>query len=58
MAVHGEGADGFAGIFRDMAGAAANADFSDDGKDDVFRGDALGALAVDDDVKCFRAALY
>ena len=50
-AVHGEFADGLAAVFGDVAGAAADADFSDDGENDVFGGDAVGALAVDHDVQ-------
>ncbi len=33
-----------------MSGAAADADFADDGENDVFGGDAVGALSVDNDV--------
>src|SRR5262249_23130665 len=57
-AVHREGADGFARVFGNMAGAPANADFADDGEDDVLSGDAFGTLAVDHDVKRFGAALH
>ena len=36
-------ANGLAGIFDDMAGAAGGADLADDGEDDVLGGDALGS---------------
>ena len=47
--VHGERADGFAGIFEDVAGAAGDADLADEREDDVLRRDAFGALAVEAD---------
>src|SRR6266404_327006 len=56
-AVHGEAADGFAAIFGDVSGAAADADFADDGEDDVLGGDAGGALAIHDDVQRFGTRL-
>ena len=34
-------ANGFAGVFDHVAGAAADADFADDGENDVFGGDAV-----------------
>ncbi len=44
---HVERADGLAGIFDDVAGAAGGADFADDGEDDVLRGAAGGKRAID-----------
>jgi hypothetical protein len=46
-AFHRQRADGFAGIFDDVAGAAGGADLADDGKDDVLGGDAGRQLPVD-----------
>ncbi len=46
-AFHRQRADGFAGEFDDMAGAAGRADLADDGEDDVLGGDAGRQLAVD-----------
>jgi len=43
-AIHGKGANGFAAVFGDVAVAACNAGFSDDGKNEVLCGDALGRL--------------
>ena len=57
-AVHREGTNGFAAVFSDMAGAAADADFADDGEDEVLGGDAAGALAVDEDVQRLRSGLH
>ena len=57
-AVHGKGTNRFAAIFRDVAGAAADPDFADDGEDDVFRGHAFGALAIYHDVHRLGATLY
>src|SRR5579884_1104492 len=56
-AVHGKFADGLAAVFRHVAGAAANSDLADDGEDDVFRGDALRPLAVNEDVQRLRLRL-
>ena len=44
-AFHRERADGVAGIFDDVAGAAGGADLADDGEDDVLGGDAGRAAA-------------
>ena len=57
-AVHGESADGFAAVFGNLRVAAADAHFTDDGEDDVFRGDALGTLAVDEDVERLGFGLH
>ena len=57
-AVHGKGMDGFAVVFNDVAGAAADADFADDGEDEVFGGDAARAFAVDKNVHGFGFALH
>jgi len=57
-AIHGEGADGFATVFGDLGVAAADTDFTDDGEDDVFRSDTLGAFAVNQDVKRFGLGLH
>ena len=46
---HRQSADGFAGIFHDVAGAACGADFADDGQNDIFRGHAGRQFAVDRD---------
>jgi hypothetical protein len=46
-AFHGEGADGGAGVFDDVAGGAVRADAADDVEDDVLGGDAEGKAAVD-----------
>src|SRR5260221_3196265 len=56
--VHRKGTDGFAAVLRNVACAATDADFSDDGQDNVFRGDAFGPLAVHDDVQRLGAALH
>src|SRR6266478_1668042 len=55
--VHRKGANGFAAILRDVAVAAADADLSDDGENQVLRGDALGALAVNENVQRLGARL-
>jgi hypothetical protein len=39
-----ERADGLAGVFEHVPGAAADADLGDDRQDDVFGGDAFGSL--------------
>ncbi len=57
-AVHGEGADGFTAVFGDLRVAATDTDFTNDSEDDVLRGDALGTLAVDEDVKRFGFGLH
>src|SRR5437016_4149660 len=49
-AFHGKFANGLAAIFRNVSGAAADADFSDDGENDVFRGDAFRTFAVNENV--------
>jgi len=41
-----------------VACAAADANLSDNGENDVFRRDALGPLAVNEDVQCLRLALH
>ena len=46
-----------AGIFKNVAVAAGDADFSDDGEDDVLRGDAAVQFALDFDARGFRAEL-
>src|SRR5579872_2444954 len=56
-AFHRQGADGAAGVFDDVAGAAGRADLADDGEDEVFRRDAQGQIAVDLDQHVLRAAL-
>ena len=50
-AFHGEGADGGAGVFDDVAGGAVGADAADDVEDDVLGGDAEGEFAVDGDAE-------
>ena len=57
-AVHGKRADGFAAVFGDLRVAAADAHLTDDGQDDVFRGDALGTLAVHEDVQRLGFGLH
>src|SRR6267143_1810032 len=57
-AVHRKRANRFATILRDVARTAANPDLSDDGKNDVLGGDALGTFAVHENVESFRARLY
>ena len=44
---HGEIANGLAGIFENIAGAAGDADFSDDGENDVLAENAEGQAAID-----------
>src|SRR5256884_2235599 len=56
--VHRKGANGFAAVFRDVTVAAADTDFSDDGKNQVLGGDALGALSVYKNVQRLRARLH
>ncbi|KAI3480557.1 hypothetical protein L1887_57276 [Cichorium endivia] len=55
--LHGEGADGGAGVLDDVAGTAGGADDADDVEDDVFGGDAFGKLAVDLDEHVLGALL-
>src|SRR5882762_7688943 len=55
--VHRKRANGFAAVFGDMAVAARNAGFSDNGQNQVFRGDALGPLAVHQNVHRLGARL-
>src|SRR6266404_3882919 len=50
-AVHRKGANGFAAVFRDVAVAAADTDFSDDGENQVLRGDTFGTLAMHENVQ-------
>ena len=52
-----QGGNGFAGIFERIAGAAAKADFGDDGERHVFRGHARLQLAIDGDAHAFGLAL-
>src|SRR5204863_4554369 len=49
-AFHGKFADGLAAIFRNVACAAADADFPDDGENDVLRGDAFGTFSMNENV--------
>src|SRR5438876_7762034 len=56
--VHRKGANGFAAVFRDVTVAAADTDFSDDGKNQVLGGDAFGALSVYKNVQRLRARLH
>src|SRR4029077_6552571 len=56
-AFHGKFGNGCSAIFRNVAGAAADADFSDDGENDVLRGNALRAFAVHKDVQRLRFRL-
>ena len=56
-AFHGKFADGLTAVFRDVACAAADSDFSDDGENDVFRGDAFRPLSMNENVKRFRFRL-
>ncbi len=49
-AFHGKFANGLAAIFCDVSGAAADADFSDDGENDVLRGDAFRTFAMHENV--------
>ena len=46
-AIHGERANGFAGVFDHVAVAAGNPDFPDDGQNDVLGGHARRAAALD-----------
>src|SRR5207302_9766809 len=55
--VHRKGTDGFAAVFGDVTVATANADLSDDGENQVFCGDASGALSVEENVQRLRARL-
>ena len=54
---HVEGADGRTGVFENCAGAAADADFGDEGENDVLGGDAVAEHTVDLDFKGFGWAL-
>src|SRR5467141_4012586 len=56
-AIHGKRANGFAAVFGDVAVAARNAGFSDDGENEVLGSDTPGALAMDENVKRLRARL-
>src|SRR6266481_1271541 len=56
--VHRKGANGFAAVFRDVAVAAGDARFSDDGKNQVLCRDALGPLAMHENVQRLRARLH
>src|SRR6266705_5271038 len=55
--VHGKGANGFSAVFGNVAVAAGDASFSDNGENEVLGGDAPGSLAVDENVECFGARL-
>jgi len=57
-AVHRKGADRFTAIFRDVAGTAADANFSDNGENEVFGGDALGTLAVNENMERLAPRLH
>ena len=56
-AFHRQIANGFTGIFDDMAGAAGGADLADDGEDQVLRGAALRQRAIDSDAHVLKRAL-
>src|SRR5204863_8023130 len=56
--VHGKRADGFATVFGDVAVAAGDASFSDDGEDEVLCGYALGTLSMHKNVKRLRPRLH
>ena len=55
--LHGQGADGLAGVLEDVAGAAADADPGDEREDDVLGADAGRQAAVDADLVGLRVAL-
>ncbi len=54
---HGKRADGFAGVFDDVVGAAGDADLADEGENQILGGNAGGALAAEDDLHGLRARL-
>src|SRR5579859_116102 len=57
-AFHGKFANGLPAVFRNVAGAAADADFSDDGENDVFRGHAFRTFSVHENVHHFGFRLH
>jgi len=57
-AFHGKFANGLAAVFRNVARAAADADFADDGENDVLCGDAFRAFAVHENVQRFGFRLH
>ncbi len=54
---HGERANGIASVFENVAVAAGDAHFSDDGEDDVFRREAAAEFSFHFDARGFRFEL-
>src|SRR5437879_4947832 len=57
-AVHRKGTNCLAAVFGDVTVATANANFSDDGENQIFCRDAFGALSVYKNVQRLRARLH